>query len=313
MAEVVTVGETLVRFSVPSGHSLEAPPYLNVNAAGAESNVAIGLARLGHSSAHLTFLPDSPLGRLVLNEIRRHGVDARGIILKPEERAGIYFSELGAEPRTNQVVYDRAGSAFARASADEFPWDLLVGARLLHTSGITTAVNLPASQRAVAEADQRGVPISFDLNYRHKLWKPGEARAGIEPLLHKVQILITTREDAVTVLGLAGSADEIAADLAARYHLEAAVVTAGEMGAVACCHGQLYREAGYEINALDRIGAGDAFAAGFLSGWLRGGAVPGLRQGVALAALKHTYVGDIPWLTAPDLNAFLEGSQRGWR
>ncbi|MGE5589392.1 MAG: PfkB family carbohydrate kinase [Bacillota bacterium] len=307
------MGETLVRFSVPSGHSLEDPPYFNVNAAGAESNVAIGLARLGHTAAHLTFLPDSPLGRFVLNEIRRHGVDSRGIILKPEDRAGIYFSELGATPRTNQVIYDRAGSAFARAAADEFPWHLLEEATLLHTSGITTAVNAAASRRALDEADSRGIPVSFDLNYRHKLWDPHEARARTTPLLERVQILITTRDDATTVLGAAGSAEEMAADLAARFHLEAAVVTDGEMGAVACCHGQMFREAGYEVSALDRIGAGDAFAAGFLSGWLRGGAALGLRQGVALAALKHTYVGDIPWLTAPDLNAFLEGSQRGWR
>ncbi|MBO8141947.1 MAG: sugar kinase [Firmicutes bacterium] len=313
MPRFVTLGETLIRLSVPSGYSLEAPPYLNIQAAGAESNVAIGLARFGHSASYLSVLPDNDLGRFIAGELRRQGVDLDGLAFVPGGRAGLYFLELGVAPRVGKVIYDRAGSAFANADPETLKWSVMDGATLLHLTGITLAVNASVALRGLDEARRRGLKVSFDLNYRHKLWSPERARDALAAVLGRVDVLITTLEDAQAVLNVEGTAEQVAHALFETYAPEVAVVTNGAQGASASGKEGAFSVAGYELHVLDRIGAGDAFVAGFLSGWLSKGSSYGLQLGLAMAALKHTYYGDVAWVNRETVQALIDRRHSGWR
>ena len=275
--------------------------------------MAIGLARFGHTACYLSALPDNDLGRFVAGELRRHGVNLDGVLFVPNTRAGVYFVEFAVPPRAVKVIYDRAGSAFAQVAPDALKWDVLAGATLLHLTGITVAVNPRVAARGLVEAKRHGVKISFDLNYRRKLWSPEEARAGVADILGRVDVIITTREDAQAVLQLDGTAQEIAQALFAMYSPQVAVVTDAAAGAAAADPGGVLWAEGYDVQVLDRIGAGDAFAAGFINGWLDQGTLYGLRLGLAMAALKHTYHGDVAWVDPAVLRSLLERTTSAWR
>ncbi|MBX5476927.1 MAG: sugar kinase [Clostridia bacterium] len=324
MAVAVTLGEALLRLSAPEGVALEDCHRLEVRAAGAESNVAVALARFGVASAWISALVDNPLGRLVAGSIRRHGVDLSGVVWSADGRVGTYYIELGRPPRPNRIVYDRADSAFARLDPDAVNWDLLDGARVLHLSGVTMAVNPAVALRARDEAARRGVPVSWDVNYRARLWTESEARKALAPAVAGCAVLKLTAEEAHHVFGFEGSAEVLAASVAESTGAAVVVVTDGSRGAVAAVGGRLLREEGHEVEGLDRVGAGDAFVAGLLYALLdspRPGldtspdAVRrGLRLGSAHAALKHTYFGDIAWTTLDDVRR-LAGELQGttWR
>eukprot|EP01041_Mallomonas_annulata_P016675 gene16675-34701_t len=149
-------------------------PSLNLHVGGAEANVAIGLANLGHDCRMVSVVPDNALGRGALSAVRGQGVDCSGVA-KAKGRMGLYFLAVGAGLRASEIVYDRAGSSFAQALKGDFDWDrYLAGAGMLHLSGITPALG-PASSGAALDAARAakrlGIPISFDGNYRAMLWE----------------------------------------------------------------------------------------------------------------------------------------------
>lgn len=329
MAVAVALGEALLRLSTPEGVALEDCDRLEVRAAGAESNVAVGLARFGVPTAWISALVDNPIGRLVAGSIRRHGVDLSGVVWLPEGRVGTYYIELGRPPRPSRVVYDRQGSAFAALEPDAVDWDVLRGARVLHLTGVTLAVNPGLARRAVLEARRRGVALSWDVNYRGRLWSEDEARRALLEAVAGAAVLKTASEEAAGVFRVEGAAEEQAEALARATGAEVVVVTDGSRGAAAWVDGRTLREEGHEVEALDRVGAGDAFVAGFLYALLAeppdparpDGLAPsieavrrGLRLGSAHAALKHTYFGDTAWATLEDVRR-LAGEIEGttWR
>ncbi|MDH5702954.1 MAG: sugar kinase, partial [Aigarchaeota archaeon] len=151
MADIVTLGEAMLRLSPPSFKRLEQATTLDVNVGGAELNVAIGVKRLGLESAWVTKLPKNQIGRLVLNKARELGVDTSHIVWSDEGRAGVYFYELGAQPRASSVLYDRKDSAACMMKPGEIDWSFLKGAKVLHTTGITPALSQSCAE-AVIEA-----------------------------------------------------------------------------------------------------------------------------------------------------------------
>lgn len=339
MVRAVTLGEALLRLSAPDGVALENCQTLEVRAAGAESNVAVGLARLGVPSAWISALVDNPLGRLVAGSISRHGVDLGGVVWTDEGRMGAYYIELARRPRPGRIIYDRQESAFARLDPDRPDWSLLDGASVLHLSGITLAINPALARRAIREARARAVPVSWDVNQRALLWSDEDAREAMADALAECTVIKLTAEEASGVLGLHGSPEDQALAVAERWGASVAVVTDGNRGAVAAVDGEVFREAGHEAEAADRVGAGDAFMAGFLYALLAGAgaeaagggtaaggtgsrglaATPaavrrGLRLGNAHAALKYSYFGDIAWSTLADVRR-LAGELDGqtWR
>jgi 2-dehydro-3-deoxygluconokinase len=310
LTTVVGIGETLIRLAPQDGDTLESAAALTVHVGGAEANVCASLAHLGIPTAWISRLPANPLGRRIAATVRGFGVNVDGVLWAPDGRVGLMVVQPGAGPRASEVLYYRRDSAFASIDPDEVAWSLLDGARVVHLTGITPALGPNASrlvERAIAEARRRRVWISFDVNYRTKLWDPPAARERIEPLLRGLDIVILNDRDGAAVFGETGSPDAVAHRLRARFGCGILVLTLGSAGALAEDQAGAYRQSAYPTEIVDRIGRGDAFAAGFLHGYLAQGPAEGLRYGAAMAALKQTYRGDVCLATPREVDAVLRG------
>lgn len=311
--DVASLGEAMLRLSVPAGVRLELAGRFDVNPAGAEANVIGALARLGRRVAWVSALPRSSLGRMVANRFRATGMDLSGVVWRDEGRMGVYYVEFGGPPRGIQVVYDRADSCFARLTPAEIDWDLLLDARLLHLTGITPALSpasLELTATALAKARAAGVPISFDINYRGKLWDESTAAAVLTDLARACELLFCSLADARRVFGLDGEPEETARRLAERLQAGRVVVSVSDQGVVAWDGARILRQPAHPAQIVDRIGAGDALAAGVIHGWLDGDFGRGLRVGTALAALALSQHGDLVATTPEELEGLLAAAGR---
>jgi 2-dehydro-3-deoxygluconokinase len=323
---VVCFGELLLRLSTSGAQLMVQADGLELVAGGAEANVAAGLASLGYAVRFAGLVTDNPLGDRALAALRSAGVDTAHVARAPG-RMGLYFLESGAGLRPSAITYDRADSAFAKAvpTAINFA-GALAGARLLHTGGITPALGeggvlLAKAAQAVALA--AGVPICFDGNYRAQLWDAwdGDPRAILTDLVQDATILIGNHRDISLLLGRTFSGDgadrrrEAAeAAFAAFPRLELIASTARLL--VSADHHRIAarvdsRNGAHQTAEIDltgiveRIGSGDAFAAGVLHGWLEGGDEAQMaNSGLALAALKHSHPGDMCLIGRAALAAF---------
>ncbi|EMA65144.1 PfkB domain protein [Halorubrum aidingense JCM 13560] len=313
VTDLVTFGETMLRLSPPRGDRLETAEAFDVQAGGAESNVAAGAARLGADAVWLSKLPESPLGRRIVGELRSHGVRTGVAWADPDgSRVGTYYLEHGGEPRGTTVVYDRADAAITTVEPDELPTSALESASRFHTTGITPALSERAAETTTAllrAAGEAGVTRSFDLNYRAKLWDPETARDAYEALFEHVDTLFVPRRDAREVLGREGDAVAIANGLAAEFGFETVVVTRGSEGAVALRNGTLTEQEVFDADTFDAIGTGDAFVAGYLAKRIDGGDVAAaLEWAAAAAALKRTIAGDVAVITPADVDGVVDGA-----
>jgi len=319
---LVTFGETMIRLSPPGQARLEQADSLRIDVGGSEMNAAVAAARLGLSASFVTRLTRNPLGRLIANRAREHGVDTSGIVWTDEDRIGTYYVEFGASPRPNSVLYDRRDSAIARVRPGEINWgSVLAGARIFHTSGITFALSDSAAEVAfegIRAAKACGAEVSIDLNYRARLWSPGRAREVMSEAVREADLLITTEEDTERVFGIRGdSYEEVAVRLAGEFDLSVVAITLRETPSVwrnrwsAVAHdartGAVHKGPEFDIEVVDRVGSGDAFAGGFLYGYVREGVKTGVRYGVAISALKQTHPGDLAWATKDEVERALEG------
>ena len=308
--EVVTFGETMLRLSPPNHQLIEQATTLDLFVGGSESNVAVGLSRLGVKSAWFSALPDNALGHYVSSKIAAQGVDTSFIVWSTEGRLGQYWVEQGASPRTSQVVYDRAHTAISQMTPDQLPKALFEadGVKLLHLSGITPALSPHAAEttlQALTLAKRAGWQVSFDLNYRAKLWDREAARAGCLPFIQQADIVFAPQRDIQQIYGF---------DDVAQFHAlcpqSLVVMTVGSDGAIAHLpDGTTYHESALNASIVDRIGAGDAFVAGFLSQYVSENfdLQQALHWANACAALKYTIPGDMPLLSKNDVLA--SGSQ----
>lgn len=317
---VVTFGEAMLRLAAPDHQRLEQASSLAVTVGGAELNVAAGVSRLGLAARWVSRIPEGPLGRMIRNRAREFGVDVTFVSWDPAARAGLYFLEPGASPRASAVLYDRAGSAFSKIPPEEVDWTAaLAGASLFHTTGITPALSDAAAQAvrdALAAARAGGIPVSYDLNYRARLWSEDRAQAVQGPLMANVDVLITTEEDVRRVFGITGSDyHEVAQKLVDRFGFKVVTITLrGDTSvlrntwtAIAHADGVDYDDRTYDIEIVDRVGGGDAYAAGFIYGWLTRDVQAGVRYGNAFSALQQTVPGDLAWVTLAEVEAQLSG------
>lgn len=318
---VVTFGEAMIRLSPPNFERIEQAKSFDVRVGGAELNTAVALARLGRSSAWVSRLPNNALGRLIVNQARQAGVHVEHVLWSEGDRVGLYFLEFGAAPRASGVLYDRKGSAIAAIRPGMVDWSRVFrGARWFHVTGITPALSpsaAEATREAVQAARQQGLRISLDLNYRAKLWSQEEAYRCMHELTGLCDVLITTEEDAEKVLRISGPDHEATArKLAEAYpHLHVVAVTLREnplvwrnsWTALAYSRGTTYRTRTYEVEIVDRLGAGDCFAAGLIHGLLDDDVQAGLDFGVAASALKHSIPGDFAWITREEVENLLRG------
>jgi len=322
MYDVVTFGEAMVRLSPPHFQRLEQTRSLDLNVGGAELNVAVGVTRLGMKSAWVSKLPKNVLGFLIRDQAQGFGVDCSHIVWSDQGRAGLYFLEFGASPRASSVLYDRSGSAISMIKRGEVDWTkILTGSKHLHVSGITPALSPSAAEvtvEALKAAKKAGCTVSYDLNYRKKLWTPADAKKIQEPMMSDVDIFITTEEDTHVVFGIKERDYEAAAQkLAQTFQFKIVAITLREdlsvwrnnWTAIAYQDGKIFKDRKYEVEIVDRVGAGDSFTAGFLYGWLKEKDVQrGVQYGNAFAALKHTFPGDFNWSSLEEVEAQLKGA-----
>jgi len=225
MYDVVTFGEAMVRLSPPHFQRLEQTRSLDLTVGGAELNVAVGVSRFGMSSAWISRLPKNPLGYLIRDRAQEFGVDCSHLIWSEKGRAGVYFLEFGASPRASSVLYDRSGSAISMVQSGEFDWATIFSeSKHFHVSGITPALSASAAEvtvEALKAAKKAGCTVSYDLNYRKKLWSPQDAKKIQEPMMADIDILITTEEDTNVVFGIKEKDYEAVAErLAQAYKLK---------------------------------------------------------------------------------------------
>ncbi|MEX2153445.1 MAG: sugar kinase [Gemmatimonadaceae bacterium] len=294
--DLVTFGEGLVRLS-----GLGDARRLDAHVGGAELNVAVAAARLGTAARWISRLPDNALGRFIEGSARVHGVEAR-VEWTADGRVGLYFLEQGSAPRQSSVVYDRAGSSFSQIAPGTVDWlSLLRGARWFHVSGITPALSESAAavtDEALKAAKAAGLTVSYDVNYRVKLWNASRARAVQEALMRYVDLLVVSEEDARTVFDARGeSADDLARALAKRFAVDAVAVTVRDsvdgIGAVVVASGATYAGPRHNVEVVERVGTGDAFTAGLIVRRLENrGWEEAVRFATSIAALKLTMPGD---------------------
>ena len=324
MSRTICFGELMLRLNPPGFDRIVQTSVLEFNFGGTEANVAVALASLGQDAAFVSVLPDNPIAQAAVNSLRRYGVDTAGV-LRQGERIGIYYVERGASQRNSRVIYDRKHSAVSEADPAVYDWEkLFAGADHFHFTGITAALSGKA-----------GITVSCDLNYRSALWSEERAGEVMRGYLPYIDLLIANEEHADHLLGVRSDnkreneygmlCDEACADISRRlsdgYGCRRVALTLRKTISADdnIVGGTLYdRSEGfasgrpYKLHIVDRVGGGDAFAAGLLYADIRG--LPlneSIDLAVAASAFKHTVPGDYCLMTESELLAMGRGKADG--
>lgn len=319
--DFISLGESMLRLSVPTGRRLDDTRTLDMEIAGAESNVSVALARLGWHVGWVSRMPDHALANAILRALRSDGVDISAVKRVSDERLGTYFIEFATPPRTTQVIYDRANSAASHMTTADIDWDYLLNTRVLHLTGITAALSdncYALLVEAIRRARAAGVTVSFDVNHRAKLWDAATAGKKLRPLIAEADILFCKGADATSLFGCQGEPRQLISELQSLTRAQAVYCTFGEKGAALLSGTEFVAQPALPVQIVDRIGSGDAFAAGVLDGWLSSDqSTPdfsalqdGLRRGVALAAIALSQFGDRVLSSRAELNAMLASERR---
>ena len=338
MAKVVTLGEIMLRLSPPGYQRFTQADSFEINYGGAEANVAASLSQFGHHSLFLSKIPENAIGDAAISTLRSLNVDCDHIA-RGGKRLGIYFLENGASVRPSSVVYDRADSSVTTASVEEFDFDeIFKDATLFHVSGITPVLSEDAKKltfAALKKAKEHHVMVSFDLNYRAKLWTSGvkEKQQMLSEMMEYADICFGNARDAAKCLGYAEDGvdfingdysictdEEHMRNVLNHYHFSYLVTTLrnslsasdnGWSGAV-CTSDDYYKGRDYMLHIVDRVGGGDSFASGFLHGILSNmGSRKSLEFGLAAAAIKHTIPGDLNYVTESEVLSMVESDGAG--
>ena len=328
----------MLRLKSPNLERFFQSPLLEATFGGGEANVAAGLSRFGLNVAYVSLIPDNPIGDACISELKKHNVDT-SLILRKGNRLGIYFLEAGANQRPSKVVYDRSYSAIAEAKPGDINWDKVFNeVSWFHLSGITPAISLSASElslEAVKKAREKGITVSCDLNYRGKLWKYGKSAPEVMTELVKyVDIAIGNEEDCQKSLGVKADIDiesgklkvnkyqELTDKILGLYpNIKKIAITLREShsanhngwSAVINNREEFLISKKYEIyNIIDRVGAGDAFAAGLIYGLNSlSNDKEALEFAVAASCLKHSIPGDLPLLSVEEVKSLTGGVASG--
>lgn len=342
--ELITFGEAMIRLASPDHMRLEQSRTLDVSAGGAEFNVAVNAARLGHKTAWVSRLVDTWAGRFIVNEARSHGVNIDNIVWEKFDgvghlRNGFYHLEIGAGPRPSAVTYDRGYTAISQMTVDMLDWkSLLSNTKWLHISGITPALSDTLAETVVAifkTANDCGVKTSYDLNYRGKLWTPAKAQQVNAKIIPHVKVLIGNEEDFEKCMGIKaegtdqgysklepGSYRPVAEESMRRFpNIEIVGTTLrdaktgllNDWRTLVFDGKDIHLSRIYEnLELVDRVGGGDSFSAGLICSLLEGKSpAEACEFAGAYSALAHTFPGDVNWATRAEAeNAMTGGGAR---
>jgi len=341
MSQIVTFGEIMLRLKSPGNERLFQAPTLEATFGGGEANVAVSLAIFGRSTAFVTAVPDNPVAEGALRQLRGLGVDVSGIRKTKTGRLGIYFLETGANQRASTVVYDREGSAISAVKPGDFDWaKLFAGATWFHVTGITPALSQSAADttlEAMKAAQRAGLRVSFDLNFRKKLWNYGKTAPEVmTELVKHADVVVANEEDVQMCLGIDVDGVDVDGGLlsAQAYqgltrkvktafpNLKAVAVTlrvsrsADRNGWSAVLDGEkgFFSSRQYQIDDIvDRVGGGDSFSAGLVFGLTEWPAdeARALEYAVAASCLKHAIPGDFNLVSRAEVEALVGGDATG--
>ncbi|HEX8912240.1 MAG TPA: sugar kinase [Humisphaera sp.] len=333
---IVTFGEVMARLAPPGHHRILQAQSFDLTFGGAEVNVAVSLAHLGLDAAFVTKLPNNDLAQACVNQVRGLGVDVKHVV-RGGDRMGLYFVEHGASQRASTVTYDRAGSSISAVKPDDFDWDaILSSADWFHFTGITPALSDAAAAaclKAARTAKAHGATVSCDLNFRKKLWSSEKANQVMSGLMSNVDVCVANEEDAETVFGIkaagvevtSGTIDheryvEVAQRLTERFKLKAVAITLRESHSASrngwsgllYAGGKPHFSRRYEIDVVDRVGAGDAFAAGLIYAMAQKHAPQdAIEFAAAASCLKHSVHGDFSVVKLDEVRALIAGDGSG--
>jgi 2-dehydro-3-deoxygluconokinase len=340
--KIVTFGEIMLRLSTPGYERFSQAGHFNISFGGGEANVAVSLANFGLETDYITRLPNNDLADACLMDLRKRNVGVKHI-LRGGSRLGIYFLETGAVARPSKVVYDRAHSAIAEITPGMVDWrEIFRDAGWFHWTGITPALSQGAADaclEAIKIANEMGVTVSTDLNYRKNLWKYGKTASEVMPqLVEGCDIILGNEEDAEKVFGIkpetfdvaqtggevnAAEFESVCQQLMKKFPRAKKVIITlrgsinanhNTWGGVLYSEGILYRSKRYDItHIVDRVGGGDSFMGGLIYGLL---SYPGEDQraldfAVAASCLKHTIYGDFNLVSVAEVETLLKGDGSG--
>ena len=336
MKRIITFGEIMMRLN-PEGYvRFVQSEKFEASYAGGEANVSVSLSNFGMDAAFVSKVPAHEIGQCAVNELRRYGVDT-GLMVRGGDRLGLYFVEKGASQRASKVIYDRAGSAIAKASVGDFDWSkIFEGADWFHFTGITPALGgeLPAiCLEACKAAKALGVKISCDLNYRKKLWSRETAREVMSKLMPYVDVCISNEEDAKDVFGIeaedtdlnAGKVNHegyisVARQLAEKFGFEKVAITLrgsisasdNEWAAMLYSNGEASFSPTYRVHIVDRVGGGDSFGAALIYALLSDyDDQRAVNFAVASSCLKHSIEHDFNLVSVAEVEALAGGNASG--
>jgi len=334
--KVVTFGELMLRLAPEGYYRFVQADTLGATFGGGEANVAVSLANYGVDAAFVTKLPKHEIGQAAVNSLRKYGVDTSKIV-RGGDRVGIYFLEKGASQRPSKVIYDRAGSAIAKAELSDFDWNAIFeGVDWFHFTGITPALgdNVAAiCEAACRAAKDRGITISCDLNYRAKLWSKEKAGEVMGRLCEYVDVCIANEEDAGDVFGIrATNTDvttgkvnhegykEVAKKLMDRFGFTKVAITLrtsisanDNLWAAMLYDGDdYYFSKSYAMHIVDRVGGGDSFGGGLIYACLNGyDSRSTIEFAVAASCLKHSVEGDYNMVSVDEVKKLAGGDGSG--
>lgn len=305
--KIITIGEVMMRFSTP-GHErfMQADTY-HLTFGGAEANVAVSLAQLGMNASHVTAFPDNDFGLAAKSYLRQMGLETDQVYLK-EGRMGLYFLENGAMQRSSKIIYDRFDSVFSHFKGEDIDWNqVFEGADWFHWTGITPAVSQEASDlllTALKVANEKGITVSGDINYRRNLWQYGKGPLDIMPeLIRYTHVIVAGKSDFENCMDIQAE-DWIACCYEAKkYYPQIKYITKTKRESVSASHNKIYgvlwngteilNSKSYEItHIVDRVGGGDAYIAGLIYGLIHMEEQEALEFATAATVLKHSIPGD---------------------
>ncbi len=334
----VTFGEIMLRLKPPGTERFFQSPLLEATFGGGEANVAVGMARLGLPVIYVTAIPANPIGDACITELKRYGVDTSAI-LRQGDRLGVYYLEPGANQRPSVVVYDRSHSSISEAKPGDFDWDAIFSdAAWYHISGITPAISSTAAElsiESVKKAKKNGITVSCDLNFRSKLWKYGKSAPEVMgEMVKDVDIAVGNEEDCQKSLGIKADVDVTSGklDVDKYKNLTEKVLSeypnikkigitmresfsADHNGWSAVLHNgkEFLTSRRYDItDIVDRVGGGDAFAAGLIFGLNNYDSdKQTLEFAVAASCLAHSIPGDLPLIARGEVEKLAGGDVSG--
>lgn len=334
--KVITFGELMLRLAPEGYYRFVQADSFGATFGGGEANVAVSLANYGVPVDFVTKLPKHEIGQAAVNSLRKYGVGVDKIV-RGGDRVGIYFLEKGASQRPSKVIYDRAGSAIAKASPEDFDWkSIFADADWFHFTGITPALSPEVAKiclTAVKEAKAAGLTVSCDLNYRKKLWTREEARAAMSEICRYVDVCISNEEDAADVFGIHAEGTDVdtgkinrdgyrsvAEQLTTMFGFRAVAITLRESisandnnwAAMLYQGGECYFSRKYAMHIVDRVGGGDSFGGGLIYA-MRAEYDPQrtIEFAVAASCLKHSVEGDYNMVSVAEVEALAGGSGSG--